>query len=120
MLAQLQLLEQNIVELKDRYHITATELINLKNRLASDTTSDEINKLQTELATARKALETSNESVETLERTNVALEKQINELCEQNRQLSIKNQELENKTALAISRAEVIQNWLTNIDNSAV
>ena len=120
MLAQLQLLEQTISELKDRYHITATELVNLKHRMESDTTGDDLGRLQAKLDISQKDLTALTETLNEVNRANADLEKQINELCEQNSQLTAKNKELENKNALAVGHAEVIQDWLTKIDNGTI
>lgn len=111
MITQLKLLEQAVSELKERYHITATELINLKNKVAQDTTADELSVLQTQLKTAKEA-------VATLTTANANLEREIADLHEQNQALLIQNTDLTEKNSLAISRAEVIQNWLAKIDQA--
>lgn len=108
MITQLQLLEQALNELKERYHITATELLSLKNKMSQDNAPD-VNVLQSELQTAK-------DTIEHLTQTNTSLETQLADLYEQNQTLLIQNQELTEKNSLAISRAEVIQNWLAQID----
>lgn len=111
MITQLKLLEQTIAELKERYHITATELISLKNKVSQDTTAHQLHTLQAELKTAKEA-------IATLTAANTNLEKENTELHEQNQALLIQNTELTEKNSLAISRAEVIQNWLAKIDRA--
>lgn len=109
MITQLQLLEQALNELKERYHITATELLSLKNKMSHDTSAQDVSVLQSELQTAK-------DTIEHLTQTNTSLETQLADLYEQNQTLLIQNQELTEKNSLAISRAEVIQNWLAQID----
>lgn len=101
MITQLKLLEQAISELKERYHITASELVSLKNKIAQDTTANELSTLQAELKNAKEA-------VATLTTANANLENEIAELQEQNQALLIQNTDLTEKNSLAISRAEVI------------
>lgn len=111
MITQLKLLEQAISELKERYHITASELVSLKNKIAQDTTANELSTLQAELKNAKEA-------VATLTTANANLENEIAELQEQNQALLIQNTDLTEKNSLAISRAEVIQAWLAKIDRA--
>lgn len=109
MITQLALLEQAVNELKERYHITASELVSLKNKISQDNSAQQLTALQTELQHA-------NDTINTLTHTNSDLEIRLNKLYEQNQALIAQNQELTEKNTLAISRAEVIQNWLVKID----
>ena len=54
----------------------------------------------------------------TLTTANANLEREIADLHEQNQALLIQNTDLTEKNSLAISRAEVIQNWLAKIDQA--
>ncbi|MDO4897176.1 MAG: hypothetical protein Q3971_07420 [Moraxella sp.] len=110
MITQLKLLEQAVSELKERYHITATELVNLKNKMSHDNTPHQLATLQSDLKSAK-------DTITALTQTNADLEAQLAELCKQNQALIAQNQELTEKNALAISRAEAIQNWLAKIDH---
>lgn len=111
MITQLKLLEQAIGELKNRYHITATELVSLKSKVAQDTSAHQLDTVQAELKSAKEA-------VATLTTANTNLEREIAALHEQNQALLTQNTELMEKNSLAISRAEVIQNWLAKIDRA--
>lgn len=117
MLTELQALEQTILEMKKQYTITATELANLKHKLANDTSSATITALQTELDQTTQFLKDQTERAYDLEQSRNALQAQIEELITQNQALTAHNQELKDKNTLAISRAEIIQEWLTKIDN---
>lgn len=113
MIAQLKLLEQTFVELKERYHITATELVSLKNKISQDTTAQQLSVLQDTLNAVTKQLTD-------LQADNRLLEEKLTELYEQNESLVAQNKELAEKNVLAISRAQVIQEWLAKIDNADV
>lgn len=120
MLTELQQLEQTIAEIKTRYHITATELANLKHKVANDDRDRQISDLMQKLERSQQENQTLNTRVQELSDSRHALEGQIETLYEQNQQLLAQNDELAKKNALAISRAEVIQEWLTKIDNQHV
>lgn len=111
MITQLQLLEQTVVELKERYHITATELVSLKNKISQDSTPQK-------LTTAQANLTQANDTIATLQATNRDLEAQLAELYEKNQRLSAQNQELVQKNNLAMSRAQLVQDWLAKIDSA--
>lgn len=117
MLTQLQALEQTIVEMKKQHTVTATELANLKHKLANDTKPALISDLQLRLEKTSQELEQQTERGNALEQSRNALQAQIESLIEQNQALNAYNQELKDKNALAISRAEIIQEWLTKIDS---
>lgn len=117
MLAQLQALEQTILAMKKQYAVTATELANLKQRVASDTTPQLVNELQAKLTQVNQELATSQAQAKSFEDSRNALQKQIEELYQANQALLQQNQELKDKNALAISRAEIIRDWLSKIDN---
>lgn len=117
MISQLQALEQTILEMKKQYTVTATELANLKHKLANDTSPAIISDLQVRLEKTTQELRLQNERTNSLEHSCSALQAQIEILAEQNQSLTTHNQELKDKNALAISRAEIIQEWLTRIDN---
>lgn len=110
MLTQLQLLEQTVSELKARYNITATELANLKHKLAHDDSPNQISQLQLKIS----QIKDENSSLHA--RVKELLSAQ-DELGQDNERLTKENNELNQKNALAISRAEVIQTWLSKIDN---
>lgn len=109
MITQLTLLEQAIGELKERYHITATELVNLKKQLSQDDSAQKINSLQEQLARA-------NDELASLTYENTQRQLRIDELYEQNQALLAQNQTLTEKNTLAISHAQTIQEWLAKID----
>lgn len=117
MLTQLQLLEQTIAELKARYNITATELANLKHKMAHDDTPRQISQLQLNLDHSRDENQALHARIKELLEVRDELDKRLDELTTQNAELTAQNRELAEKNALAISRAEVIQTWLTKIDN---
>lgn len=120
MIAQLQLLEQTILELKARYNITATELANLKHKLAHDDTPRQISDLKAQLSQAKTDNDALTSQIDELNKAKSSLEKQVAELYTKTQELSKHNQELTDKNALAISRAEIIQEWLTKIDNQNI
>ncbi|OAV16024.1 hypothetical protein AO366_1721 [Moraxella catarrhalis] len=118
MLAQLQALEQTIIAMKKQYAVTATELANLKQRIANDDSAKQIETLQDKLNQALIDIENYNDRVDDLQQTQNALEQQVDELYQANQALITQNQDLKDKNALAISRAEVIRDWLSKIDRS--
>lgn len=117
MLTQLQQLEKTVTELKARYNITATELANLKHKLANDDSPQQISQLQHEVSQSSQENEVLRARIKELLAAQNDLDKQLNELSQENESLTKKNNELSEKNALAISRAEVIQTWLSKIDN---
>ncbi|VEG12171.1 hypothetical protein [Moraxella cuniculi] len=118
MLAQLQALEQTIIAMKKQYTVTATELANLKQRIANDDTPQKIEALQNKLNQALLDIDTYHEQIDQLQQNRQTLEQQVNELHQANQELISQNQDLKDKNALAISRAEVIRDWLSKIDHS--
>lgn len=118
MLAQLQALEQTIIAMKKQYAVTATELANLKQRIANDDSARQIETLQAKLNQALVDIDHHNNRVDDLQQTQNALEQQVDELYQANQALITQNQDLKDKNALAISRAEVIRDWLSKIDRS--
>ena len=116
MLAQLQALEQTIIAMNKQYAVTATELANLKQRVANDDSPKQINALQTKLNQALLDIETYHDRIDSMQQTQIALEQQVEDLYQQNQTLISQNQDLKDKNALAISRAEVIRDWLSKID----
>lgn len=117
MLTQLQILEQTITELKARYNITATELANLKYKMAHDDTPRQLGQLQLELSHSRDENAALHARIKELLVDRDELDKRLEALSQENENLAQQNGELAEKNALAISRAEVIQAWLTKIDN---
>ncbi|MDO4895174.1 MULTISPECIES: hypothetical protein [Moraxella] len=117
MLAQLQALEQTILAMKKQYAVTATELANLKQKIANDTTPQLVDGLQSKLNQANQDLHNQQIQNKSLEESRNALQKQVEELYEANQNLLKQNQELKDKNALAISRAEIIRDWLSQIDH---
>lgn len=117
MITQLQALEQTIVAMKKKYAVTATELANLKQKVANDNNPQLISKLQAQLDTANQDLSTHLAQISELQTSRDALQSQIEQLVEQNQQLSEQNQDLKEKNELAIARAEIIRNWLAQIDH---
>lgn len=117
MLTQLQHLEQVISDLKARYNITATELANLKHKVANDDSPRQISQLQNELSRNQEENNALHARIKELLNAQDELDKRLDELSEENQRLSQANNELTEKNALAISRAEVIQTWLSKIDN---
>lgn len=120
MIDQLQLLEQTILELKARYNVTATELVNLKHKLAHDDTPRQITELQEQVDRLNAHNSNLNRELDELGKAKEGLNKQLEELQKQNQELITQNKELSEKNELAISRAEVIQEWLTKIDNQTI
>lgn len=117
MLTNLQILEQTISDLKIRYNITATELANLKLKLAQDDRDQQITNLEHELAQARHRGDDLATRFDELNIIKTNLTEQVAQLTAQNERLTAENKELHDKNALAISRAEVIQTWLSKIDH---
>ncbi|OPH34343.1 hypothetical protein [Moraxella equi] len=117
MLTQLQLLEQTITELKARYNITATELANLKHKLAHDDSPRQISQLQLEISQSKDENNALHARIKELLSAQDELDKRLDELSQDNERLAKQNKDLTEKNALAISRAEVIQTWLSKIDN---
>lgn len=117
MLTQLQDLEQAILAMKKQYAVTATELANLKQKVANDTNPQLINQLQTRLTQADQDIESYQDQIHQLEQSRQALQKQVEDLYEDNQSLKKQNEDLKTKNALAISRAEIIRNWLAQIDS---
>lgn len=116
MLTELQSLEQTILEMKKQYHVTATELANLKHKLANDNSHAIINDLQTRLDKTSQELKTQSERADALEQSRNTLQDQIEDLVAQNQTLKAQNQEYKDKHALAISNAKTVQDWLIKID----
>lgn len=116
-IAQLQQLEQSVAELKARYTVTATELANLKRKMAHDTTPNQISQLQLDLSRSHDENQALHSRIKELLSARDELDKRLEEMSLHNEQLAKQNQELTEKNALAISRAEVIQTWLSKIDN---
>lgn len=119
MLAQLQVLEQTILAMKKQYTVTATELANLKQKVANDNLPQQLVALQKQLNQANTELDSYHEQVRELEESRNILQKQIEDLYEANQSLIQQNQDLKDKNALAISRAEVIRDWLGKIDRQS-
>ncbi|MFL1732065.1 hypothetical protein [Moraxella oculi] len=117
MLSQLQALEHTILEMKKQYTVTATELANLKHKLANDDKPTIIHNLQSTLEKTTQQLKDQTERADSLEKSRNALQAQIETLIEQNQALKAHNKELKDKNTLAISRAEIVQEWLTKIDS---
>ena len=118
MLAQLQALEQTVLAMKKQYTITATELANTKQRIAKDDSPQRIQALSAEVKSITQNLDAKSAQVAELEEMINGLQQQIDELTDANQALTIQNQELRDKNQLAIARAEVVQKWLIQIDNS--
>lgn len=114
-------LQQATEELSRRYHVTATELANLKNKPNNEPVYQRtISKLENKLA---------NLTHEHNELTQIhdSTAQKLNELMTQNTEqaqlierLSEENKVLKQKNRTAIERAELIQEWLQNIDNGTV
>jgi hypothetical protein len=117
MLTQLQLLEQTVSELKARYNITATELANLKHKLAHDDSPNQISQLQLKISQIKDENNSLHARVKELLSAQDELNSRLDDLGQDNERLTKENNELTQKNALAISRAEVIQTWLSKIDN---
>lgn len=117
MLTQLQILEQTVLQIKNRYNITATELANLQQKIAQDTSGAQIDTLQQNLELANAQIDSLNTKIDELSMLNQQLTEQLANLNEQHQELVQKNQDLTDKNSLAISRVEIIQQWLNKIDN---
>lgn len=117
MLTQLQALEQTILAMKKQYAVTATELANLKQKVANDSNPRLINELQGRLQQVEQENLDHKQQLQDLEQSRQALQKQVEDLYEANQNLLQQNQDLKAKNELAISRAEIIRNWLAQIDN---
>ncbi len=114
-------LQQATEELSRRYHVTATELANLKNKPNNEPVYQRtISELENKLA---------NLTHEHNELTQIhdSTAQKLNELMTQNTEqaqlierLSEENKVLKQKNRTAIERAELIQEWLQNIDNGTV
>lgn len=119
-IAQLQQLEQSVAELKARYTITATELANLKRKMAHDSAPSQISQLQLDLNRSHDENQALHSRIKELLTARDELDKRLEELSACNEKLTEQNKELAEKNALAISHAEVIQKWLNNIDNQHI
>lgn len=119
MIEKLRLLEQKIAELSNQYNVVATELANLKNKPNNDAKYEyAINQLnaqyeqsQSELLALQNTHKQAREKLETLTQENTKYAGELSLLREENHNLREKNR-------LAIERAELIQNWLSNIDHA--
>lgn len=110
--AKLTSLEEHLSTLKKQYHITATELANLKNRPNyEDEYKQTILKLSDELATLKERLSHSQSS-EQQALTN------LDKLGQENALLVAQINDLKEKNKIAVEHAELIQNWLRRIDSS--
>ncbi|UNU73732.1 hypothetical protein LU293_02140 [Moraxella nasovis] len=116
MIDKLKDLEQAVHELTQKYNNAQAELSKLRHAIAHDDKPQQIANLQSELNSTKADAKQKTVQIEQLEQSRTALQSQIESLVEQNHTLSEKNQELKNKNNLAISRAEVIQDWLAKID----
>ncbi|MFC0820275.1 hypothetical protein [Moraxella marmotae] len=118
MLAQLQALEQTIIAMKKQYAVTATELANLKQRIANDDSPQQINALQAKLSQAMLDADNYHQKIDSLEQTRSSLEDQISDLYQANQALIAENEDLKEKNAKAVARVETIRDWLSKIDYS--
>lgn len=119
MIDKLRTLEEVVLHMTKRYNVVATELANLKNKIKEipdhERTIEEMNAKIDEANTALKNAQ--NQQKQLQEKLN-ALGRQSDLLHEENRLLASENSELKDKNRLAIERAELIQEWLYNIDNA--
>lgn len=119
MIDKLRLLEQKIADLATQYNIVATELVNLKNKpnnedkyeYAIQQLTAQFEQSQSELASLQASQKQAREKIEQLSQENTKFVGELSLLREENHSLREKNR-------LAIERAELIQNWLANIDHA--
>lgn len=116
MLHQLQLLEQVIYDIKNRHNIVATELANLKRQTQSGNT----HQLQVELNQSHQEISELLATINELSADKAQLEAQVVELTTQNQLLAKENQQLIDKQAIAITRTQALEAWLTKIDNQNI
>lgn len=121
MLDKLQALEQTLTQISNKYHVIATELANLQNRTTSDAHNEErITQLTLQLSKTQERLEHLQAQLGTQSEQLKEKTLQVETLNQKNAQLVQENNELRQKNQLAVQRAELIQTWLTNIDNAQV
>lgn len=119
MIDKLRFLEQKVSEITTRYNVTATELANLQKKPNNDAKyehaisqlSAQLEETQHELTTLKTTHQATRDKMETITKENDTLADQIQSLQQENRELKEKNR-------IAIERAELIQKWLSNIDNA--
>lgn len=104
--------------LNSRYHIVATELANLKNRPDNEPIYKQtISKLESQLANLTHEFNELNTiHTQTCDKTQDLIT-QNNKLAKTVEELTEENTLLRQKNRTAIERAELVQEWLKNIDN---
>lgn len=119
MIDKLRLLEQKIADLTTQYNVVATELANLKNKPNND------DKYEYAIKQLTAQFEQSQSELLALQNTQKQAREKIDQLAQENSkfvgELSVlreENHSLKEKNRIAIERAELIQNWLSNIDHA--
>ncbi|MDO5652141.1 MAG: hypothetical protein Q4G13_08435 [Moraxella sp.] len=112
LLDKLHTLETNIAALRKQYHVTATELANLKNRPNYE------EQYKQTIETLTRQLDDSQTELDNYAQNHGELQARLTELTHENAKLTDKVHELKEKNIIAIEHVAVIQNWLTRIDNS--
>lgn len=128
MIEQLKTLEATILDVRKRYHITATELKNLKAKPTVNASDFEQAKQQ--LANSNEARDTIHKQLQdldtryqtlaeahhTLSEEQHELVTQLKELQQQNAKLKAQNQALQEKNRVATEHVQVVLERLTHID----
>lgn len=107
-------LQSVLDELQKRYHITATELANLKNKPNyEEQYKKTIENQRIELSNCQAQL---NEHIKS-QKDN---EQNLKKLVLENQRLNDEIHHLKQKNKTAVEHAELIQNWLQRIDNNTL
>ncbi len=119
MLEKLQTLEAQIQTLTQNYHVALTDLANLKNKPNNDAKNEAtILALGQKLTQAQDDCKTLTTQVQNLTKQLDASLADIDSLQADNANLSEMVTALQEKNRLAIERAELVKDWLVNIDNA--
>lgn len=111
-------LQLAINELNSRYHIVATELANLKSRPNNESIYKQtISQLENRLASLTHEFDELNDVHTVTANKTQELITQNNKLNKKIDELTAENTLLQQKNLTAIQRAELVQEWLKNIDN---
>ena len=131
MIEQLKHLETIILEVRKQYHITATELVNLKNKTKSDiqsathalqtqldNTKHENNQLKHQLQNKSNVYEKLEQALSELKQEHISMSERFAELKEQVNYLQTQNQELQQKNLIATEHSKNILAQLQQIEQS--
>lgn len=131
MIEQLKRLEATILEVRKHYHITATELVNLKNKTKSDiqtatqtlkaqldNAQAEKNRLQRQLQNKIDVYDKIEQELTELKQDHAIMSNQFNELKQQLQYLQAHNEELNQKNLIAAEHTKQALQRLQQIDQA--